>query len=320
VDGECRGQQIDCNDHEVCTTDTCDPVAGCQHAAAAGKCDDGKACTVKDACEGKECKGTPVDCDDGDPCTDDACVEGTGCTHPLNAAPCDDLNACTKDDTCSEGACAGTPITCTEGKPNECNGAVLTSYGKPGACDGGTCVYPKQVVACSQGCANGQCVGDPCEGIDCSSRPDVCFGPGTCVAGQCNYPYLDDGEACGDGKACTTADACASGVCVGAPVVCKTPLSDECLDAKTLKAWRMEGTCVEPGGTCSYAWDPVACPGGCVDGVCVETLGLLQSELTSGGLLGMTSADKESSCVLPGWAEPAPMKSGTYRMTAGFEP
>jgi hypothetical protein len=57
-----------------------------------------------------------------------------------------------------------------------------------------------------------------------------------------------------------------------------------------------------------------------VDGVCLEALGLLQAELTSGGLLGMTSGEREMSCVLPGWTEPAPMKSGTFRMTAGFEP
>jgi hypothetical protein len=320
VDGVCKGQQVDCNDQNVCSSDTCDPVSGCQHAAAPGKCSDGKSCTVKDACVEQACVGTPVDCDDGDPCTDDVCVEGTGCTHPLNAAPCDDLNACTKDDTCSEGACAGTPITCTEGKPNECNGAVLTSYGKPGACDGGTCVYPKQVVTCSQGCADGKCVGDPCEGIDCSTPPGACFGAGTCAAGQCTYPYLDDGTTCSDGKACTQADACSMGVCAGAPVACRTPDPDQCLDAKTLKAWRKEGECAEPGGTCSYEWDPVECPGGCVDGVCVEQLGLLQAELTSGGLLGTTSADKEMSCVLPGWSEPAPMKSATFRMTAGFEP
>jgi hypothetical protein len=54
--------------------------------------------------------------------------------------------------------------------------------------------------------------------------------------------------------------------------------------------------------------------------VCLEALGLLQAELTSGGLLGMTSGEREMSCVLPGWTEPAPMKSGTFRMTAGFEP
>ena len=319
VDGECKGTKADCDDHNVCTTDTCDPVGSCQHEAAAGKCDDGKTCTTRDACKEGVCSGTPIDCDDGDPCTDDLCEEGSGCKHPYNTAACDDLNPCTTGDACFQGTCGGTPVTC-EGKANECDGSVLTSYGKPGVCVDGTCAYLKQVVTCTQGCASGQCVGNPCEGLDCSAPPGTCFGVGTCGEGQCNYPYLARGAPCSEGKACTGPDACWDGVCAGAPVVCKEPPTNECLDAKTLKAWRKGGTCDEPGGTCTYDWAPVDCSGGCVDAVCVEALGLLQAELTSGGQLGMSAGTNEMSCVMPGWAEPVTMQVGTFRVTAGFEP
>jgi len=47
-----------CDDSNVCTTDSCDPVAGCQHVEASGPCDDGNACTMNDTCVGGGCQGT----------------------------------------------------------------------------------------------------------------------------------------------------------------------------------------------------------------------------------------------------------------------
>ncbi len=35
-----------------CTSNKCDPENGCVHPPAAGDCDDGDACTNKDACDG----------------------------------------------------------------------------------------------------------------------------------------------------------------------------------------------------------------------------------------------------------------------------
>jgi Dictyostelium (slime mold) repeat len=104
--GTCTaGPAPDCDDHDRCTADGCDPASGCHHAALA--CDDGDACTT-DACDATSgCVHTPVAtcapsvttttlpgapaacdpaaplaCDDGDPCTDDACDAGAAaCTH-----------------------------------------------------------------------------------------------------------------------------------------------------------------------------------------------------------------------------------------------
>src|SRR5262249_26044631 len=56
VQGTCTLEpQLDCDDQDKCTDDTCDPNTGCGH--------------------------TQVDCDDGDPCTVDTCDSATGCAH-----------------------------------------------------------------------------------------------------------------------------------------------------------------------------------------------------------------------------------------------
>ena len=54
--GQCVLQDgLDCDDHNACTDDTCDPTDGCQH--------------------------TDVNCIDGDPCTADSCDPLEGCLH-----------------------------------------------------------------------------------------------------------------------------------------------------------------------------------------------------------------------------------------------
>ncbi len=324
VEGECKGTPLDCDDHNLCTADTCDAVAGCLHAAEEGaQCDDGLECTVGDECTSEGvCGGDPVDCDDGDMCTDDACEEGEGCTHGYNTADCDDLNPCTQGDACHEGLCSGAPKVCDTPPANEClDGTTLKSYAAVGVCDSssGGCTYESQEATCSAGCEAGACLGDPCEGVDCGDPPGPCFGAGTCESGSCVYPYLD-GVGCDDGTPCTRDDACDTGVCVGILVVCNHPPPDECLDAKTLKAWQVGGSCNPASGACEYGFDEVTCAGGCVDGVCIEEVRLLQAELTPGGLLGVESATYGMSCVMPGWSEGGAMASDHWVMSAGFEP
>ena len=46
----------------------------------AGICDDGKTCTVEDACDSGVCAGVARDCDDNDVCTEDSCEDGGGCS------------------------------------------------------------------------------------------------------------------------------------------------------------------------------------------------------------------------------------------------
>jgi hypothetical protein len=49
--------------------------------AEGSACDDGNACTARDAIRDGTCQGRPVVCDDGDGMTSDACDPGSGCMH-----------------------------------------------------------------------------------------------------------------------------------------------------------------------------------------------------------------------------------------------
>jgi len=85
--GTCAGGTVlDCDDGNVCTTDTCDPASGCA--------------------------STPVDCDDENICTDDSCDQASGCVHIPNASPCDDGDGTTVGDLCVNGTCRGVAARC----------------------------------------------------------------------------------------------------------------------------------------------------------------------------------------------------------------
>jgi len=85
------GTPLQCNDGNDCSIDTCDPLAGCQHA--------------------------PVICDDGNPCTRDVCKQGIGCVSRAvaNDTPCTDADVCNGVERCENGQCtAGTSLACTQ--------------------------------------------------------------------------------------------------------------------------------------------------------------------------------------------------------------
>src|SRR5207244_13321452 len=52
------GAALNCDDHNVCTTDSCNPATGCAHTNNTNPCNDGDACTTGDACTGGVCAGT----------------------------------------------------------------------------------------------------------------------------------------------------------------------------------------------------------------------------------------------------------------------
>jgi len=60
--GTCTGGPApDCDDLNVCTSDSCDTVTGCVHANLTGDpCDDGDDCTATDVCTAGACSGTPI--------------------------------------------------------------------------------------------------------------------------------------------------------------------------------------------------------------------------------------------------------------------
>ena len=118
--GKCAGPGgVNCNDSNLCTDDSCDPVAGCKHANNSTPCDDSNACTVTDTCSGGKCvgSGTPS-CDDAKKCTTDSCEPNSGCLHtPITPCcgngvkeageQCDDGNE-VDNDTCKNN-CTSAP-------------------------------------------------------------------------------------------------------------------------------------------------------------------------------------------------------------------
>jgi hypothetical protein len=55
--GECVSTPLDCDDHNSCTDDSCEPWSGCSHVPHARACDDGNACTVASQCINGACTG-----------------------------------------------------------------------------------------------------------------------------------------------------------------------------------------------------------------------------------------------------------------------
>ena len=211
--GTCvAGTPLDCDDGELCTTDNCDPAAGCQYVDNSLPCNDGDACTVGDTCSGGSCQGGgALDCDDNDPCTDDGCDPDQGCVYNFNDAPCDDGDDCTTGDYCQAGACmpgAGGP-DCDDGNPcteDSCIdgvGCVNQPVDDGTGCDDGSLCTEND--HCSNGTCTGSSVncddGNVCTSDDCDPDLGCVHDP---VAGDCN-----------DGDACTVDDHCSAGNCVG---------------------------------------------------------------------------------------------------------
>jgi len=205
------GGPYDCDDANVCTKESCDPVSGCAYTPADGLgCDDGDQCTLDDKCSQGQCMGTAsLKCDDGDVCTDDYCDPAVGCATKYNTAPCDDESFCTQVDACLDGKCTGaSPLDCDDGNPctlDECNPVA-------------GCGHTEQDIACSDGtectagdqCIAGQCVGGPAVLCDDDNpcTDDSCDPAVGCV-------HTNNAHTCDDGSLCTAVDTCAEGKCVG---------------------------------------------------------------------------------------------------------
>ncbi|RLE17841.1 MAG: hypothetical protein DRJ50_13605, partial [Actinobacteria bacterium] len=121
----------------VCTL----TVTGCNINA---ECDDGNLCTT-DTCNAGSCEHSALDCSAfDDECNAGACNPATGSceTEPANeGAACDDLDACSLGDTCSAGVC-------TAGPPIDCNDANLCTFD---SCTAGVCVYSPSGVCSIEG-------------------------------------------------------------------------------------------------------------------------------------------------------------------------
>jgi len=215
-DGECIGSAILCDDDNVCTANSCDPLSGCVFEPTAAACDDDDACTEDDACFEGECSGKPVACNDDNVCTDDSCDPMTGCVAYPNDGLCDDGDPCTDVDFCSAGECAPGPATdcnddnpCTEDVCTPEEGCVNNTL-SGSACDDGN--------PCTDGdvCDDGECV---------FAKPTECDDANSCTQDSCD-PMVGcttdplSGMQCDDENACTVDDICAEGECSGGIISC----------------------------------------------------------------------------------------------------
>lgn len=102
-------QQINCDDGEFCTLDSCDPgVPGlCVHDAQAMEftaCNNSDACTGLDQCHDGTCSWTrPIICfPTSEQCRVNECDSALGCVTVFTPGPCDDGNVCTVGEACDE--------------------------------------------------------------------------------------------------------------------------------------------------------------------------------------------------------------------------
>ena len=186
--GVCNGgAQLNCDDLNPCTADSCEKLTGCAHTPQNGACNDGNACTDSDVCSGGACVGaqSPPCASDQNLCTDDVCDPTLGCVHTNNALPCTDGSVCTQTDTCSGGVCVGgAPLNCADdGNPcttESCNPiSGCASINNAAGCDDGDACTLNDV------CSGGTCKSGAAK--DCTSLNTTC-GDGKCSLGSC---YMD---------------------------------------------------------------------------------------------------------------------------------
>ncbi len=110
--GACKGSPVSCDDHDVCTTDYCQPGVGCQHLDHSADCQGTNPCEIYDCDPAQGCQSTPAS--DGTPCAAEVqCVQanvclGGACTGaPMpDGIPCvDPKDPCAHDARCSGGGC-----------------------------------------------------------------------------------------------------------------------------------------------------------------------------------------------------------------------
>jgi hypothetical protein len=215
--GQCISSgELACKDSNPCTSDSCNPLTGCEFIPNSEDCDDDNACTEGDICTAGKCQpGPSLNCDDLNPCTDDACNFATGCIHTFNDIQCDDDDACTTGEFCAAGKCGGgIVVVCDD--DNVCT---------DDSCHPGTgCVFADNQAGCTDDdvctdadvCAEGLCVPGP--QLDCDDS-NLCTDDSCDSIMGCEY--VNNSIACDDNDLCTDGDVCGGGTCVpGSAITC----------------------------------------------------------------------------------------------------
>ncbi len=215
--------QLNCNDGNECTEDSCDPDTGCVFTPLDGNmCDDHNDCTLSDVCHAGLCYGTNVVCSENTDCMNYACASINGSPHCVGTpvhidGSCTTDNLCEQGGTCSiYGICDTQPTACPQ--VTEC----IASY----TCVDGDCIpeYSPPYLQCNlDNLCNvsfcdgiGHCIADANLTTICIAEND-CQEPGVCIptTGECATIFKDNGTPCDDHSLCTSDDACMYGDCVG---------------------------------------------------------------------------------------------------------
>jgi hypothetical protein len=259
--GACLGPEIDCDDGDPCTIDSCDRDAGgCVHEVNQGaSCDDADTCTTEDACLADgSCLGTPVSCVDDNTCTEGSCDAETGdCVYAPIEGACNDQLPCTVGDACLEGVCTGALKDCDDG--NTCtDDQCVTSTGKCAS------VAVLDLNPCS--------LEDPC------TEADFCLS-GACTAGPsiCECELDEECAAYNNDDPCSPDYYCGIDVF---PIVC-TPDMSSVPTCEESEHPCLQNICVSETGECGLVeqQDGLQCDDGdscsvdgfCFDGSCTTT-------------------------------------------------
>ena len=257
--GLCEGSDPECDDANGCTVDAHHPTTcDCQHVPVAAQrpCDDDRACTTDDRCDGQgSCVG----------------LAGVGCECQTDAECVDQpiADPCFSGLICAAFRCVPNPATkliCDPSANTECTHNICDSV--TGECalrprnEGAACDVPADRCAdVDPRCVDGTCAGGA---KDCDDA--VACTTDSCDLGVCeNTP---GGAACDDGDPCTVpaGDGCdADGSCVYGP--------NPCDDKNVCTA----DSCDPAAGGCQHAPVDGACDDGdpctaddtCTDGACV---------------------------------------------------
>ncbi len=247
----------DCDDSDVCTTDTCGDDGACDNAAIDACCNTDADCADGEVCVNNACTtacADATDCDDGDACNgdetcdaDDAAADAAGCVAGT-ALDCDDSDDCTDDSCDSATGCVNADVTCDAGE----------------TCVGGTCVEACTVAGdCDDSnlCTVDTCESDVCvhTAVDCdddlfctgtescNTDTGACEATGDPCAADVDNPICDEdndvcvAEECVDDVDCDDTVACTDDTCTAS--VCTS--TDNCTGGEMCDMVADAGTCVE---------------------------------------------------------------------------
>ncbi len=226
---ECKGEPLNCDDENSCTSDSCDKDEGCKNQPfSGGACFlPPSFCGAKGVCDQGQCNSdNVVVCDDGIACTVDSCEGDETCLHEPDHSVCDDSQFCNGQEQCeAEGGCAPAEapvvddgVACTIDSCDEENDLIVHLPDDTLCDDADVCTGIESCdveLGCLEGAAldcddQVPCTIDTCDPVDgCDSTPDqdACDDMVGCTIDSCDEALgclheIDD-AFCDDGIDCT---------------------------------------------------------------------------------------------------------------------